>query len=122
MDPSEETVRDRRNRWADMPESHTRYHAGQESRAVLQGETQPRYSFFGQGLLLLMQEHPENEWHGPHRSGAMLWWTVDDTNEILSEFYHMDIEDLGRIHELQKLTVTRREELAQIVRDTPLVS
>ena len=120
MTPTEETIRERRRRWAQMPDSYVRPHTGAESRVILEGETQPRYSFLGQGLLAAMEETKELKWSKPHREDAMTWWAVDDTTTTLSEFYAIDTEILDRIYDLQQSPGHRREELARMVTDAPL--
>ena len=117
--PSRETIQERRSRWAHTPDALTQYHTGAAAKVLLTGETIPRHSFFGQGLLVVMEEISMVSWSEPNQGEGMTWWSVYDTTETLWEFYDIAVETLDEIHERQQSPEHRREDLAQMVMNAP---
>ena len=120
MPTSNETVQERRRHWAHMPDSYTKYHRGAESRIQPAGDHQPKYSFFGQGLLLVMEERPDVSWTINEVEASDTVASVDDTTEVLSEFFGISPQDLDAIYDAQQVQDHHRRQLGDMVMAAPL--
>ena len=116
MSATNEEYMNRRKLWALMP---SKYHKGKESCIQKPGELDYKFSFFGQGLTLLIAYFPQNKWN-ILESNNIIVWAVNDSTEVLSEFYAIDIYVLDTIYNIQCIIDHERKQLVDIIMDTPI--
>ncbi len=107
----------RRKLWACIPST---YHKGEESCIQTSGELEYYFSFLGQGLLLVAAYGTKVEWNIIGEQDGRIIWAVDDTTEVLSEFYGMDVCVLDTIYNLQCFTEHNRKNLVDILMNSPV--
>lgn len=108
---------DRRKLWSYIP---SKYHKGEELCIQRSGELEGKFSFFGQGLLLIIAYYPEVKWNIIHTKDNNIIWGVDDTTSLLSEFYGIDACVLDTIYNMQCSAEHNRNNLVDIIMSAPV--
>ena len=117
MSATNEEYMNRRKIWALMP---SKYHKGEELCIHKTEGYDYKFSFFGQGATLVVAHFPENKWEVIEKRNGNVVWSINDTTEILSEFYGLDVCILDTIYEIQCNTNHERKQLVDILMNAPV--
>ena len=127
----QKTVDERRAKWAsppifDIKEAGTFKNVTDDkfvtgtpwSMTTSEQDIEPRYSYLGLGLAVMSLQYPV-EWRLIQHEDGNIRWAVDETTDVLSEYYMISITELDNIYYRQFDGATRQE-LNQIMIAAPV--